>query len=68
MAKFTSEAYPELRLDIHAGEDRVTVQFVGGAVEVTGKAADAVKQAAKDQPELGIKVASVGARAAKDAD
>lgn len=68
MAKFTSDAYPELRLDLHDGEDRVTVQFAGGLADVTGKAAEQVKQAAKDRPELGIKVASARDRADKDAD
>ena len=64
MAKFTSNAYPGLRLDLHTSDDdKVTVQFVDGTVEVAGKAAEAVKRVAKDQPGLGIKVAS-----AKDAD
>lgn len=70
MAKFTSSTYPELRLDIHTtDDDRTTVQFADGVVEVSGKAADAVKKAAAEQPELGIKVASARDRAAdKDAD
>lgn len=69
MAKFTSEVYPELRLDVHTGEeDRTTVQFVDGTAEVPGKAAEAVKKAASDQPDLGIKVAGTRDRADKGAD
>lgn len=70
MAKFTCSAYPELRLDVHDGEDRTTVQFVDGAAEVSEKTlADAVKKAAADQPALGIIPAAGGRRSAgEDAD
>jgi len=66
VAKFTCSTYPGLRLDLHAGEDRTTVQFVDGTVEVSGKAAEQVKKAAADQPDLGIKPAGRGTT--EDAD
>ena len=67
MAKFVCDAYPELRLDIHDGEGRVTVQFAGGTAEAAGKTAEAVKKVAADRPDLQIRPA--GSKASeKDAD
>lgn len=65
MAKFVCDAYPELRLDIHDGEGRVTVQFAGGTAEAAGKTAEAVKKAAADRPDLHIRPAG---SSKKDAD